>query len=191
LSRLACVVAELQIGLISAPLRDSAFSLSIDNFVHELTPRYNLFMPTPAKFRVLFVCLGNACRSPMAEAIARKLVSDIIEPSSAGLHPFGCLAGHTKETLLTNGYSVAGLSSKPLRRASVESADVVINMSGQPLDSLFPGAVSLTQKVKNWNIEDPYGAPPATYQKILEELESRVLLLAARLRSGRQRATNA
>jgi len=143
-------------------------------------------MPPKQKFHVLFVCLGNACRSPMAEAVARKLASDIIEPSSAGLYPFGSLAGHTEQTLIANGYSIAGLSSKPLRRDSLESADLIINMTGRSLDPLFDFAgsadPSLAQRVQDWNIEDPYGAPPATYQRILEELESRVLSLAARLR---------
>jgi protein-tyrosine-phosphatase len=132
----------------------------------------------------------------MAEAVARKLASDIIEPSSAGLYPFGCLAGHTEQTLLANGYSVAELSSKSLRREALESADLIINMSGQPLDLLLAHINStdppLADKIENWCIEDPYGASPATYQKILEELESRVLSLADRLRSGQPatRATN-
>jgi protein-tyrosine-phosphatase len=129
----------------------------------------------------------------MAEAIARELAPDIIDASSAGLYPLGSLAGHTEETLLANSYSVTELSSKALRRDALESADLIINMSGQPLDLLFAhmdSAPSLAEKVEEWRIADPYGAPPATYQKILEELESRVLSLADRLRSG-QRATRA
>jgi len=37
------------------------------------------------KYRVLFVCIGNACRSPMAEAIAHREAAEVIEPASAGL----------------------------------------------------------------------------------------------------------
>ncbi len=158
--------------------------------------RYNSPMPAAKKRRVLFVCVGNACRSPMAEAVSRQLVSDIIEPSSAGLYPLGHLAEVTEHTLLANGYPLDGLCSKPLRREALEQADVIINMTGQSLDGLLAnyrsadnGAYPLAQKVENWNIKDPYGEEPAAYQRILIELEGRVLLLARRLRAA-QRATH-
>jgi protein-tyrosine-phosphatase len=147
-------------------------------------------MPPATKYRVLFVCLGNACRSPMAEAIARHMASDIIESSSAGLMPLGHIAKATEQTLLASGYPVKGLSSKPLSRGAVEHADVIINMSGRPLDKFMPkgrapGDPPRAKKVEAWNVEDPYGEDPATFHKILQELESRVLLLAAQLRTGR------
>ena len=85
------------------------------------------------KHSVLFVCVGNACRSPMAESIARQIASEIIEASSAGLYPLGHLPDATEKTLIANGYSIEGLASKPLLRADMENADLIINMSGQPL----------------------------------------------------------
>ncbi len=151
-------------------------------------------MPPVQKLRVLFVCLGNACRSPMAEAIARKLASDIIEPSSAGLFPLGSIPEITGKTLLANGYPMHGISSKPLRRVNVDHADLIINMAGRPIDNLFSAVrpvsgPQVAKKVEAWQVEDPYGEDAATYQRILEELESRVLLLAARVR-GRRRAAS-
>jgi arsenate reductase (thioredoxin) len=156
-----------------------------------VSPRYNFFMSSGPKFRVLFVCLGNACRSPMAEAIARKLAPDVIEPSSAGLSPLGHLAEGTEQTLRANGYPFAYIASKPLRPNTFENADIVINMSGRSLAGFFPEGHSTgdplpRRKIKNWNVEDPYGEDPATYQRILEELESKVLMLAAQLRSAPQ-----
>jgi arsenate reductase len=41
----------------------------------------------PSKKRVLFVCLGNSCRSQMAEAFARAYGSDVLEARSAGVSP--------------------------------------------------------------------------------------------------------
>jgi protein-tyrosine phosphatase len=150
-------------------------------------------MASGHRFHVLFVCLGNACRSPMAESIARQLASDVLEPSSAGLYPLGRLPEPTEQTLIANGYSIKGLSSKPLRRAALEASDLVINMTGAPLEGLFAGYViedvPLAERIETWTIEDPYGADPATYQRILEELESKIMLLAGRLRDT-QRATS-
>ena len=114
----------------------------------------------------------------MAEAIARHHASDILEPSSAGLAPLGYIVEPTTDTLLANGYSIAGLSSKRLSRQAVDNADLIVNLAGCPIDCL-PERV----KVEEWPVEDPYGTDPATYQKILEEIEGRVLTLAARFRS--------
>jgi len=141
------------------------------------------------KCRVLFVCIGNSCRSAMAESIARRDASDVIEPSSAGLFPLGYVAEPTQQTLLANGYPVESLSSKPLRRDAMEDADLIVNLSGQSLARQFyvvfdaTGRAHLAPPIEDWRVADPYGEDPATYQRILEEIQSRVLLLAARLRA--------
>jgi protein-tyrosine-phosphatase len=135
--------------------------------------------PRPAKkLRVLFVCLGNACRSPMAEAIARHEASDVLEPSSAGLYPLGEIPDATQRTLLCNGYSVDGLCSKPISARAWDEADLVINLSGRIRDIAFDDP----RKVEDWDVGDPYGANSAFYQTILEDIRRRVRLLAERLR---------
>jgi protein-tyrosine-phosphatase len=128
--------------------------------------------------RVLFICLGNACRSPMAEAIARRSAADVIEASSAGLAPLGLVVAMTRETLEQNGFSADGLFSKPVTPELWEAAELVINMSGRPRETAFPD----WEKVDDWDVEDPYGADPAVYQRIFEEIEERVGQLAERLR---------
>src|ERR1700720_1420595 len=87
--------------------------------------------------KVLFVCIGNSCRSPMAEAIARKDALVEIEASSAGLAPLGFVAEMTSETLMKNGYAAEGLASKAISLEAWESADVVINMSGRAREFAF------------------------------------------------------
>jgi protein-tyrosine-phosphatase len=130
------------------------------------------------KVRVLFVCLGNACRSPIAEAIARREARDIIEPSSAGLIPLGRIPELTLEVLLQNGYSAQGLESKPIRQDVWDGADLVINLSGRFKENTW----SNHHKVEDWQVADPYGGTPTTYQRILVEIEGHVRKLAARLR---------
>ena len=132
--------------------------------------------------RVLFVCVGNACRSPMAEAIAQYDAADVIEPSSAGLYPLGCIAELTKQTLTKNGYSANGLSSDAITREAMDAADLLINMTGRPGEHIFRGY----ENVEDWLVEDPYGEDPETYQRVFEGIQRRVNQLALSLREKRQ-----
>ena len=135
-------------------------------------------MKEPARAKVLFVCIGNSCRSPMAEAIARRDAAEEMEPMSAGVAPLGFVAEMTIHTILTNGYPAEGLESKPILRETWEVADIVINMSGRPRELAFPEHA----KVEDWDIADPYGDDAEIYQRTFEKIQRRVALLAERLR---------
>ncbi len=132
----------------------------------------------------MFVCIGNSCRSPMAEAIARRDASDVIEAASAGVAPLGFVAEPTKRTLAENGYSSDELESKPIMREAWDAADLVINMSGRPKARVFPDL----RKVEDWEVEDPYGEDPEVYQRTFDEITKRVSALAERLRNQKQAA---
>ena len=134
------------------------------------------------RIRVLFVCVGNACRSPMAEAISRYDAADVIEPSSAGLYPLGYIAELTKQTLMKNGYSANGLTSDALSKEAVEGADLIINMTGKTREEVFRGR----ENVEDWLVQDPFGADPGTYQRVFEAIQRRVNRLAFSLRERRQ-----
>jgi protein-tyrosine-phosphatase len=128
----------------------------------------------------------------MAESIARRDVRDIIEPSSGGLFPLGKLADLTEKTLKANGYSIEGLSSKPIRSAALRDVDLIVNLSGASLDGLFENDVRPSPQsacgnrpnVEEWEIADPYGSTPATYQEIFRQLQGHVRALAKRLRAS-------
>ena len=144
-------------------------------------------MTKVARTKVLFVCLGNACRSPMAEAIASRIAADVMEASSAGLTPLGRVELLTTQTLVRNGYRPDGLESKPIALEASQTADLIINMSGWPKEIAFGDPA----KVENWQVEDPYGADAELYQRIFEDIEMRVAELADRLRSGGSAAARA
>src|SRR5882724_8822176 len=128
--------------------------------------------------RVLFVCIGNACRSPMAEAIARVDAYDTIDAFSAGLTPIGFVTELTQQTLRRNGCLVEDLESKSISPRIWDQVDLVINMSGQPRELTF-GDYS---KVEDWDIEDPYGQDADTYQEVFQEIRRRVSMLAEKCR---------
>jgi protein-tyrosine-phosphatase len=123
----------------------------------------------------------------MAEAIARYDAADVIEPSSAGLSPMGSIAEQTKQTLIQNGYSANGLTSDLLTRAAADAADIIINMTGRPREQTFWEM----EKVEDWMVQDPYGAVPATYQRVFEGIKRRVHQLALGLRDKREHKTPA
>jgi len=136
------------------------------------------------KIRVLFVCIGNACRSPMGEAIAKQDAGDVIEATSAGLYAMGTIPEMTQTTLEKNGYSANGLWSKGLREIESADVDLVINLSGYERAQALEKFV----QVENWEVSDPYGADDATYQRIFEQIRGRVKELAQRLRKQQRAA---
>jgi len=132
-----------------------------------------------APLKVLFVCIGNSCRSPIAEAVACHTASDVIAASSAGVSPLGRIQDSTRKVLLERGIPVDGQFSKGLNDDTLfQPPDLIINMSGYRGDSLFAG-----QKFEDWDVEDPYGEDMETYRRICDDIEARVADLAARIRA--------
>ena len=117
----------------------------------------------------------------MAEAIARHSASDVIEPSSAGLVPFGQIPDTTLTVLLERGFSADGQTSKPLRSEDMSEADIVINMTGRPGATIFTEPAT---QVEDWEVGDPYGFNLAVYREIRDQIEARVEDLARRLREN-------
>ncbi|MGB9466211.1 MAG: low molecular weight phosphatase family protein [Candidatus Acidiferrum sp.] len=142
-------------------------------------------MKETARAKVMFVCLGNACRSPMAEAIALRDAADVMEVSSAGLTPLGRVEPMTKRILAKNGFPADELSSKPVSLSALNEAEIVINMSGRSREIAFDEPA----KVEDWYVEDPYGADAELYQRIFEDIERRVAELAERLRNAGETGT--
>jgi protein-tyrosine-phosphatase len=132
----------------------------------------------PKKTKVLFICLGNSCRSPMAEAIARHRYPELIEASSAGLMALGVIASPTTVVLTERGVPAAGLASKQLTEQSRRAADLIVNMSGRSGSRIFGDA---GPRVEDWEVGDPYGSDLAVYREICDEIERRLKDLAERL----------
>jgi len=130
--------------------------------------------------KVLFLCIGNACRSQMAESIAKHLAADVIEASSAGLVPFGEIPATTLTVLAERGFSTAGQSSKALSHEDLSAADLVINMTGRSGNSIFGEPAP---RHEDWDVGDPYGFNLSVYRGIRDQIEARVIDLALRLRA--------
>ena len=124
--------------------------------------------------RVLFVCVGNACRSQMAEGFARSYGKDVLTPESAGVAPAIKIPPDTVRTMAEKHIDVSGQIPKPLNIFPPNYFDLVVNISGRPLPG-FPGAME-------WSIRDPIGGSAAEYRTARDQIERLVQALILDLR---------
>jgi arsenate reductase len=134
----------------------------------------------PSRRRVIFICIGNSCRSQLAESFARKHAPDVIEPSSAGLSPFGSIAKPTISVGSEFGLSFDGQYSKGFGPEDLSAADLIVDLTG--IDS--PDLFKTTRPVVVWDVDDPFGENLEVYRRIAAQIEVRVLVLAAELRAA-------
>ena len=131
------------------------------------------------KKKVLFLCIGNICRSPMAEAMARKYGADVIEPSSAGLSPQMNNHAFTRSVLKEKNVELGDHLPRRFRDLDLREYDLVVNMSG----SMLPA--NLGVPVENWNVDDPYGGTEDDFRQAREVIEMAVMRLVLRARLGK------
>lgn len=136
---------------------------------------------TKTRRKILFVCIGNACRSPIAEAIGRQDFAADWEVSSAGLSPLGYVHPMSIEALKQNGYETEGLQSKRVLRNALDEADLIINMSGYTTEQAFE---VVRKPVEDWDVRDPFGSGTAQFQDCLEDIRVKLNDLKARLDAG-------
>jgi arsenate reductase (thioredoxin) len=117
-------------------------------------------MPKP---RVLFICLGNSCRSIMAEALARHRCGDRWEAASAGLNPLGFVAPETLQVLAEIGVNPAGLHSKGLGEFDLAEYRLLVNLTEHHLKRRIPPAY--TGRVLHRPVLDPYGGSLEVYRQ--------------------------
>lgn len=127
---------------------------------------------------VLFLCVGNSCRSQMAEGFARHLGSGIVEPISAGTRPAKKVASRATEVMRENGIDISGQIPKLLTMELMNKADLLVSM-GCGVQESCP--LPLRDDMIDWGLEDPYGQSIDKYREIRDEIERRVTVLFERM----------
>lgn len=115
------------------------------------------------KPEVLFICLGNSCRSIMAEAMARHCFGDAVEAASAGLNPLGFITRETLAVLAEAGIPTVGLRSKGLQEVNLEGVSLLVNLSDYSLASLIPPP--LRDQLLQRPVVNPYGCSLEIYRQ--------------------------
>jgi arsenate reductase (thioredoxin) len=134
------------------------------------------------KTRVLFVCIGNMCRSPMAEGFARKFGPDILEIYSAGTNATGMISEDAIEIMRELKIDISGQRSNGLDAVPVREMDIVVSMAPVPASALVPRGFK--GKTVDWAIEDPVGKSLTVFRRVRGEIETRVRELVEQVRRG-------
>jgi protein-tyrosine phosphatase len=133
---------------------------------------------------VVFVCTGNTCRSPLAEALCKKRLADTLDctieelpargflVTSAGVSAFpgGPAAPEAEEVARTYGADLSAHQSRPLTQELVSSADYLVAMTRGhllTLTQLFPRLVSRPRLLspEGTDLSDPIGMGPDVYEE--------------------------
>jgi protein-tyrosine phosphatase len=147
--------------------------------------------------RLLFVCTGNTCRSPMAEVIARARARQRgldVEVYSAGLMtgPGSPAAGHARRLAADRGLDLAAHRTTVLTPDLLAMSDLVLGMTERHVDALRPampgGEIHLVtaflpagHPLAGAEIPDPFGGTPADYEATWDRLETAIEALLERL----------
>jgi len=125
--------------------------------------------------KVLFVCVENAGRSQMAEAIAR---SYGVDASSAGTLPATAVNPTVVQAMNEQGFNLTSNKPKMLTEQMIEDADYVVTM-GCRVETVCPKPliVKLEKKLLNWHIDDPKGKPIEEVRKIRAQIEKQAIQL--------------
>ncbi|MGA7241084.1 MAG: hypothetical protein WBY44_35710 [Bryobacteraceae bacterium] len=129
-----------------------------------------------AKKKILFVCIGNSCRSQMAEGFARAYGSDVLIAASAGLMPASAVASDTAHAMLEKNITLRDHFPKHIRQLGRARFDLIVNMSGVDLEAV-PG-----ESVISWTVTDPIRETYERHCEIRDEIERLVMNLVLDLR---------
>src|SRR5687767_11115664 len=133
-------------------------------------------MATPAKKRVVFVCVENSNRSQMAEAFARMHGGDAVEAYSAGSRPSGTVNPKAIEAMREKGYDLTTHRSKSLNDLADAAFDAAVTMGcGDECPNL------LARRRADWQVPDPKHMPPEQFREVRDLIESNVKKLLAEL----------
>lgn len=128
--------------------------------------------------RVLFVCSGNAHRSPLAEALLKKSRPDI-EVDSAGLHVAIPISQEAKR-YLSREKAVHYLKRFPesLDSKHLEEYDVIVAMEQRHKDAVLTKCPECENKIIMWNVADPYFMSSENAKEVYQQVKDKVTELA-------------
>ena len=126
------------------------------------------------KPKVAFVCVHNSCRSQIAEALGKKLASDVFESYSAGTELKDRINPDAVR-LMKKLYGIDMEQTQYSKRITeIPNPDIAISM-GCNVGCPFIGRAF----DDNWELEDPTGKSDEEFKIIIKKIEEKILMLKA------------
>ncbi|MGF1553583.1 MAG: low molecular weight protein-tyrosine-phosphatase [Paracoccaceae bacterium] len=150
--------------------------------------------------RVLCVCLGNICRSPLAEGVLAAKAAEAgldLDVDSAGTGDWHVgEPPHSSSVAVARrrGYDIAGQRARQVEPADLDRFDLILAVDRSTLQALRRLApADATARLRlldeaDGDVPDPYGSSLAAYEAVLDRIETAAARLVAALSEGRDRS---
>lgn len=144
--------------------------------------------------KILFVCTGNICRSPTAEGVLKKMISDTgleVHVESAGTHDYHVGSAPDKRAqqhARSRGYDLSAQRARQVRRRDFEEFDLIIAMDRGHLEILRDNCPPQHQRklrmlVSGHDVPDPYYGGAEGFEEVLDMVEAACLGLLAEVKA--------
>lgn len=136
--------------------------------------------------RILIVCTGNICRSPMATGLLRQRLAEDGLDGDVMVYSVGTwgldgepASEHAVHVMAERGVDISDHRARTLQRYDVESADLILTMEERHRRSIFYAQPGMLRKVflfsemagEHCDVKDPYGLSIEEYRRCADELE--------------------
>lgn len=129
------------------------------------------------KKKVAFVCVHNSCRSQIAEALAKKLGSDVLEVYSAGTEIKEEINPDARRLMMEMYGIDMEKTQKPKLIQAIPPVDEVITMGCNVVCPVLP----FSYKSEDWGLEDPTGKGDEAFINVIRRIEEKVIELIERV----------
>ena len=124
--------------------------------------------------KILFVCVGNSCRSQMAEGLARSLSAGRHEVWSAGTQPTSLVSPEAVQALAEKGVDISAHRPKSLAEVPAD-VDLAVTLCEDRCPTVR------ADRREHWPTPDPYGGPAQDFRAVRDRIEARIRDLLERL----------
>lgn len=129
------------------------------------------------KKKVAFVCVHNSCRSQIAEALAKKLGSDVLEVYSAGTEIKEEINPDARRLMMAMYGIDMEKTQKPKLIQAIPPVDDVITMGCNVVCPVLP----FSYKSEDWGLDDPTGKGDEAFINVIRRIEEKVIELIERV----------